>query len=183
MKNQSIAIIFLCLALSLAHSVSSFAENLADPIIDDKVSRKAEALFEKGHKAFESKNPGAAEKYYRKAIDLEPTEARFHRQLALLLLKERHMPQAEREVRVDLAQDPEDWRGFLVLGSILHVLRRYDEESEAYKKALLVLPNDQASLRVKLEHFVYTDTTARKKEAQVKHLKKELEDEQYKDYY
>lgn len=189
MQQKSAAIIFstsFALALASTGSISigsCLAEDVSAPIASDKVGTKAEAYFQKGHEALDAKHVGAAEKYYRKAIELEPNEPRFHRQLALLLLRERRLPEAERESRIDIADDPTDWRGFIVLGKILHLQRRYDEECELYKKTLAILPPDQTQLKTQMQNFIKTDTAAAKKEAEVKRLRKETEDQQYKDLY
>jgi tetratricopeptide (TPR) repeat protein len=172
-----------CAVLGLGVSNCCHADELDAPINSDKVDHKAEALFKKGHDALDHKHLEVAEKCYRKAIELEPTQGKFHRQLSLLLLRERRLPEAERECRIDTTDNPDDWRGFVLLGRILHMQRRFDEECAIYKKAIAVLPSDQKQLKTDMQNFIDTDTAAVKKEADVKRLRKELEEEQYKDLY
>ena len=144
---------------------------------------KADALFAKGHKAVNKKNGQAAEQYYRKAIELNPSEARYHRQLAFLLTSMSRAQEAEREARWATATDPQDWRSRIVLGNIYHCQGRIDEEVALYKQTLELLPEEQKDVAKALKSFInkqqIADNQAKEKE---KH-KRELEEAQFKDQY
>ncbi|GEM_PF-3306556 len=149
----------------------------------DRDAAKADAAFEKGHRALDKRDLRGAEAWYRKAIELNPQEPRYHRQLSLLLLTESRGQQAEREALYATKLDPEDWRSLIALGRVYHMENRMDEEVTTYKKVLQVLPPDEKEMRLKIEDFLKRDELAQKAAAERARKKKEWEERQFKDAY
>lgn len=171
-----------CMA-SLLFSSSALAEDFAAPLISAKDPDKAEAFFLKGHKALDNKDGAKAEECYRKAVELNPGEARYHRQLAVLLVKLDRVQEAEREVLIAKHLDNADWRTLLVLATIYHMEKRYDSEVAQYRRVVTMLPPDQKPLQDKLQAYIKTDEIASRREADIEKRKKELEEAPYKNAY
>jgi len=119
--------------------------------VTERQARKADAIFEKGHRALDEGKGTEAEKLYREAIELNPEEPRYHRQLALLLTDARRGQEAEREALLAVGLDPEDWRSLLVLGRIYHLMGRYREENNLYKKATELMPAEEKPLKDRIK--------------------------------
>ncbi len=149
----------------------------------DKDVEKAEQLFAKGHRAFDNRDLKGAESLYRKAIEINGSESRFHRQLCLLLLAEGRGQEAEREALFATKADPGDWKSQLVLGRVYHAGNRIDEEVTVYKKVLAILPEDMKGLRSKLEEFIKQDEQSVKSEQSRLKKKKEWEEREFKNAY
>jgi Flp pilus assembly protein TadD len=141
--------------------------------------QRAEFLFDRGHKALDENKAELAEKFYRRAIELNPDDSRFHRQLAVVLIKLGRGQEAERELAIAVNMDPKDWRAMLLQGSIAHAQKRYEAETVLYKKIIAILPADQSALKTKLEKFIVDDEILAKKAAEIAKHKKEEEAKQY----
>lgn len=144
---------------------------------------KAEAVFKKGHNAFDKQNVRKAEDLYRKAIDMNPSEPRYHRQLCLLLVAMHRGQEAEREALIALHLDPEDWRTMIVLGNIFNKEKRYEEELQIYRKACKVMPEKEKATRQKLLDHVKKGELAMKEDADREKRKKEREEAEFKNVY
>jgi Flp pilus assembly protein TadD len=162
---------------------TALEEGISATPIDPKVAARAEMFFAKGHKALDAKNLAAAESFYQKAVELNPNEGRYHRQLAIVFAKMMKGQRAEREALIAQSIDPEDWRTKLILGTIYHLEKRIDEEVAVYKKVLVLLPPEQAATKAKLEAFIAKDeaTVKRLKEAAAR--RKEADENKYKNVY
>lgn len=144
---------------------------------------KAESLFIKGHGALDKRNLKGAEACYRKAIELNPGDSRYHRQLAMLLLQEGRGHEAEREALCATKADPSDWKSFIALGRVYHAANRIDEEVTVYKKILAILPAEEKEVRAKIEEFIRRDEESVKKERERLKKKKEFEEREFKNAY
>jgi Flp pilus assembly protein TadD len=164
------------LALILAAGAASTGPALA---VKMSPEQKAEDFFDKGHKALDAKDGKAAEKFYRKAIELSPNEGRFHRQLGMVLMNLSRGQEAERELVIAVSLDPKDWKSLLLQGTMAHAQKRYEAETNIYKKVISLLPPDHATLKAKLEKFIVEDAQFAKKAAETARKKKEAEDKQY----
>lgn len=171
------------IAASIGAVAPAQAENFNDPVVEEALTDKAAISFAKGHKALDEKNPQAAEAFYRKAVELNPGEPRYHRQLAIILTKLNKGQQAERECLIAQSLDPEDWRTKLVLGTIYHLERRFDEEVEVYRKVLTLLPEDQKVMKEKLTAFIEKDEASERRRKEFAARKKEQDEKQYKNVY
>lgn len=166
-------------------ALSVLAEDEATAALgpDEKVSEKADQLFEKGHKALDKRDLRGAENFYRKAISVNPSDSRYHRQLSLLLLTEGRGHDAEREALYATKLDPEDWKSRIVLGRIYHSENRIDEEVTLYKKMLAILPPEQKDLKAKIEDFIKKDEESVKREEERLKKKREWEEREFKNAY
>jgi len=151
--------------------------------VSDGAARKADAIFEKGHKAFDDRKVAKAEEFYRKAIEIDPTEARYHRQLCLLLAQLERGQEAEREALIALNLEPEDWRTMIVLGNIFNREKRYEEELHIYRKAAKLVPDKEKATRQKLLEHVRKGELVMKEEADREKRKVEQEEAEFKDRY
>lgn len=142
--------------------------------------QQAEFFFDRGHKSLDAGKILLAERFYRKAIEFNPTENKYHRQLALCLVKMGRGQEAEREIAIAISSDPEDWRALLMRGQIEHMQKRYDTEINTYKRIMTLLPPDHAALKEKLEKYIADDEALKKKAAEIAKRKKEEDDKFYK---
>ena len=171
-------------ALMLVPSLPVLADGADEALgASDKEMQKAEAWFIKGHRALDKRDVRGAEACYRKAIELDPSESKFHRQLCLLLIGEGRSHDAEREALYATKVDPTDWKAYLVLGQVFHLGNRIDEEVTVYKKALAYIPKEEKNVREKVEDFIKKDEESVKKEKERLKKKKEWEEREYKDAY
>lgn len=146
-------------------------------------TEKAEAYFEKGHRALDDKKVVLAESCYRKAIQLEPGEARYHRQLAFVLLNTGRGQEAEREARIAMHLDDKDWKSYIMLGKIMHAQGRIDEEVAIYQKAIKIMPAEEQALKDKLAAYIKADEAAKKAAIEKNKKKQEEEERKYKNAY
>ena len=151
--------------------------------VSDRAAKKADAIFEKGHKAFDNRKVLKAEELYRKAIEVNPTEARYHRQLCLLLVAMDRGQEAEREAHIALNIEPDDWRTMIVLGNIFNREKRYEEELQIYRKAAKLVPDKEKATRQKLLEHVRKGELAMKEEADREKRKIESEEAEYRNRY
>lgn len=186
LNSRTIASAALSSAVVLsAISAPAFSDDEAESALgpSDKDIEKAEQFFDKGHRALDRRDLKGAETFYRKAIELNPHESRYHRQLVLILLTERRGHEAEREALYAHKSDPTDWKSTLVLGRVYHEENRIDEEVTLYKKLLKTLPPEQIELREKVLAFIKKDEESVKKEAERLKKKKEWEEREFKNAY
>jgi tetratricopeptide (TPR) repeat protein len=141
--------------------------------------QRAEFFFDRGHKALDAKDGKEAEKCYRKAIELNPNEGRYHRQLGMVLMNLNRGQEAERELAIAVNMDPNDWKSLLLQGTIAHSQKRFEVETKLYKKVISLLPPHHGPLKAKLEKFIVDDEQLAKKTAEIARKKKEAEDKQY----
>jgi tetratricopeptide (TPR) repeat protein len=183
---RTIAPAALSIAVILAAFASpAFCEEEEEAVLgpNSKDIEKAEQLFQKGHRALDKQDLRGAEALYRKAIELNPHDSRYHRQLVLILLTERRGHEAEREALYAHKSDPTDWKSTLVLGRVYHEENRIDEEVTLYKKLLKTLPEEQTELRAKVLAFIKKDEESVKKEKERLKKKKEWEEREFKNAY
>jgi Tfp pilus assembly protein PilF len=93
------------------------------------------------------------------------------------------VPEAERELAIAVSHDSNDWRSYIMMGNLYHGAKRYDEEAHAYKKALAILPPEEAAMKQKLEHFLAKDEEARKIAMEKLRKKREREKRIYENAY
>ncbi|MBI4534310.1 MAG: tetratricopeptide repeat protein [Candidatus Melainabacteria bacterium] len=151
--------------------------------VSQAAMRKAEVVFEKGHKALDRKDHRAAERCYRQAVSLNPSEGRYHRQLGLLLLRMSRGQEAEREALIATSSDPEDWRSLLVLANIYHLEGRDREEVATCKRALAILPEEEKELHGKLQQHVADAEIAMRQSAEKERHKRQIEEQRFKNAY
>ncbi len=144
---------------------------------------KAEAVFKKGHNAFDKENVRKAEELYRKAVEIDPSEPRYHRQLCLLLVAMGRGQEAERQALIALNLDPEDWRTMVVLGNIFNREKRYEEELHIYRRACKIIPEKDKATRQKLQEHVRRGELAMKEDADRAKRKIEREEAEFKNRY
>jgi len=149
----------------------------------DKDVQKAEQWFVKGHRALDKRDVRTAEACYRKAIDMNPEDSRYHRQLCLILLGEGRGHDAEREALYATKVDPDDWRAYLILGQVYHLGSRMDEEVTVYKKALTHIPAEEKEVRKQVQDFLKKDAESVKIEKEREKKKKEWEEKEFKNAY
>ena len=77
---------------------------------------------------------------YGKALEVGPTDAGTHSNLAIALGKAKKFPEMEAETLKAAELDPHDPRIMNNLGDILRELKRYDEAEPAYRKAIQLDP-------------------------------------------
>lgn len=107
---------------------------------------RAEALFKKGHNAYDKGKALDAEELYREAIEINPGESRYHRQLAVLLTAMSRAQEAEREALLATHCDPDDWRSLLMLAEIWKRQGRAAEAIDLYDHALRKLPPEEKAV-------------------------------------
>lgn len=171
--------VVLAAACAAKPAVEAASEEL--PAADEPP--KARALFNKGHKAMDRHDLRKAEALYRKAIDLAPDQARYHRQLCLLLLRMGRPQEARREALIALSIDSEDWRSMILLGNIYNLEKRYEEELELYRKAIKLIPEKEKSTLERLRKHIAQGELAMKQDAEREKKKKEFEEAQYRNLY
>lgn len=183
LKPVNMVVLGACVAM-FATPIPAYADQATSALgPDEKSVKKADELFEKGHHALDNRDLKGAESLYRKAIELNPSESRYHRQLCLLMLTESRGHEAEREALYATKADPSDWKSFLVLGRVYHFMNRIDEEVNTYKKTLAILPKDEKDIREKIQDFIKKDEEQVKKEQERIKKKKEWEEREYKNAY
>ena len=181
-KNPLVVSLLFAVGLS-ASSLPAWCADDAPKLVSKGDEAKAEAVFKKGHRAFDKQNVRKAEEFYRKAVDINPTEPRYHRQLCLLLVAMQRGQEAEREALIALNLDPDDWRTMIVLGNIFNREKRYEEELHIYRKACKVIPEKEKATRDKLREHVRRGELAMKKDADREKRKRELEEAEFKNRY
>lgn len=144
---------------------------------------KAEAMFAKGHKAFDQQNVRKAEEFYRQAIQLNPREARYHRQLCLLLTHMRRGQEAQREALVAMSIEPNDWRSMILLGSLYNLEKRYDEEILIYRRAVAAMPDSEKAVRERLQKRIAHGELSMKQQVERERRRRELEEAEYRKWY
>jgi superkiller protein 3 len=83
---------------------------------------------------------GKATNLLRKAIKLNPSNARSHAELGHMLLQQGDFAQAEATLRTAVALDGQDAWAHDYLGHALTFLQRYDEAEEAFRAAVTLWP-------------------------------------------
>jgi len=107
--------------------------------LDDNLSEAHLALANLRH-WYDWDFPGA-EREYKRAIELSPSDARVHADYAFFLCRMGRSEEAIAEARHALESDPLSVLAQRRLGVVLHYSRRYDEAIEQYRKVLQSFPN------------------------------------------
>lgn len=168
------------LALHIVLAAACAAKAASEELPAAEEPPKARVLFNKGHKAMDRHDLRKAEELYRKAIDLAPDQARYHRQLCLLLLRMGRPQEARREALIALSVDSQDWRSMILLGNIYNLEKRYEEELGLYRKAIKLIPEQEKSIREQLRQHIAQGELALKEDLEREKKKKELEEAQFR---
>lgn len=175
------AIVIIMVQIAVVESANAQGETACS--LSRHAVDKAEAYFQNGHRALDKRYGLKAERLYRKAIELNPSECRYHRQLALLLTTMSRGQEAEREACLAVSSDPEDWRSKLVLANIYHLEGRISEEIQLYKQVIDLLPKDQKDLQSKLSSLVAKQLIAERQSQENAKQKREKEESLFKGEY
>ncbi|XP_022258196.1 transmembrane and TPR repeat-containing protein CG4050-like [Limulus polyphemus] len=111
------------------------------------VRHSKEVYFTLGTLALENGNPASAERWFRKAIEMNPSDRSALFNLALLLTKENRHPEALDFLKQLLKHHSSHVKGLLLLGDIyITQMKNLDEAETCYKKILQVDPNNVQGL-------------------------------------
>ena len=101
----------------------------------------AEAFIKKGDALVKEEKWAEAEALFRKAINLDPNNARLHVSLGYLLIKQKKYTEAEAEYRKAISLNPNYALAHNNLGNELRRQGKYTEAEAALRKAISLNPN------------------------------------------
>ena len=102
----------------------------------EKEELTAQEWFERGYVFQQDKNLDEAERAYRNAIELDPSDSTAYNNLGSLLGRLKCYDEAEAAYRKAIELNPSDATAYYNLGNLLSDLKRFDEAEATYRKAI-----------------------------------------------
>jgi RNA polymerase subunit RPABC4/transcription elongation factor Spt4 len=101
---------------------------------------EAEAVNQRGFEAYERERFEEAVDFFRRAVELSPTNATFHCNLAVALWETGRDEEAFAEYQRTLALDPANARALVEMGSLYAQQEQYEEARDCWERAIRVAP-------------------------------------------
>jgi len=106
------------------------------------IPRKARKEFEKGMKEIDQNENGKAQKHFEKAVKLHPDFVEARNELAVTLMKDGKLSQAEQQLNTALQVDPVAVLPLMNLGLCIYRQERYVAAAEPLERAVQLQPGN-----------------------------------------